>query len=342
MQKNHIEDAQIVDERPIWQQPIFHIVMFILCLVVGIYALIPSRESTDYESARKSKTFLSVNYYLDNYPNGKHRAVVDSLYNMLWHEIDETYESKRIDSKAKVFFRAVLDNAQKNRDFRIGITFKAELALKDWKDYPLEVRKAITEGYKQELDENNRLLPPPSSSNIPSIKNVFTQKNQRDMEELVVKKLSEQLQDFFGKELFVLKIIDSTKGVDASLPTYINLSYDVKSSSQSIGSIEIPSIYTWMKGEVKTNKKEFQGYLLGVGINWTMVMETANQTEKFILEHDSEANESYRQQGSGMNMENIYNDMVRDNFTNFAFYIGKNFGWTTQEKKITDKLRQNQ
>jgi hypothetical protein len=276
-------------------------------------------------------------YYIDEllakYPNTTYRPTADSLYEVLWKDIYKTYEAKVGNSKAKAFFRTVLDNAKKNRDYRIGITFKPVLALKDWNDYQLQVREAIDREFEAILEKEHIPLLPPSQEKIASIKNAFTTTNQREMQEVIVQSLGDQLEQVFDIRLFNLEIIDLNKVSEAHLPTYINLQYDVKTSSHSIDTFEVPNLYISMQEDRQTKSKMYQGYMLGIGITWKMVMETANQAEKFTLTYGSEAHNYYQQNNNKGKTDNIYNAMIKDNFNNFAIYIGQNFGWFVKKSK---------
>ncbi len=266
-------------------------------------------------------TIKNVVNFLTKHPTSIYNFRALQLYDSLWHNIYKTYDINVANSDAKTFFRLVLDNAKESRDFRVGVTFNSKIALKDWEDYPIEVRNKIDNIYALFNKIDNISLPPPGKTDMPSIKNVFIETKKQEMQENVIGRIKQQLEQIFGEQLIDVIPINKEDTEQTKTPSTIFIDYDVKSSSPENQS-EFPSIYVYSQTEKKI--KRYLGYVLGVSISWKMTMVTAQQSKNYKLGYASKAENEYSNVG---NMNDVYSTMVDHNFMHFADYIGKNFGW---------------
>jgi hypothetical protein len=239
MRKNNIEDAKIVDERPIWQREIFQIIAFLMLFIGITFYLYEPKEKSVYKTAITIKDIPSLNTYLNNYPMGEYRQEILELKEQVAYERTKYYLEKHLCATAVIYLREMNKDGQhfKEADSLYNVLwqeiykkyekregnhkakgfFRAVLDnAKLTKDFQIKVTfKSIISlkdwqdyslDVRKQIDEHFRTLmqKSPSETNMPSIKAVFTRQNQRYLEETIVESLSVQLEEVFGERLFTL------------------------------------------------------------------------------------------------------------------------------------------
>lgn len=186
------------------------------------------------------------------------------------------------------FLKGVVDYAAESGNKVISVKFTQRTALKDYEDYPEEIRAATDRVIALGNELEGTHYPPPSEKPPVSI-NTFFKGNTGALENRLMRIIQVRMDRLFGDRALVVK----RSNEESPAGIVLDVEYLVSTLEDNFGDIGFaPSLYVWqtqngrglnnMDPEILKNippedlerimRTIFRGYLLATNIDWDLVM----------------------------------------------------------------------
>lgn len=219
------------------------------------------------------KILESAENYLTLRPEGSYAARAKAVYDSVWNSEIANYDriaDKRGSDAGSVFVRSMLCYMRDNRMHTVSVTGVPTLDLKEYSEYPANIRALLEALYEAEA-ESAVVIPGRKSAKLPddlvTIKDKITPEQTRSWTSDVI--LS--LQSGFDRVLTpgLVKFVDSGTVHDsdkAKLPT-VRVDFTVNTEEEHFGDVPVPSIWTYTSTQGYNIEVE-KSFILGISMEF--------------------------------------------------------------------------
>lgn len=240
------------------------------------------QEACAFRTVAVKPSMSAVNGFLAKYSNSERYA--DSIQSIRQNVLDGLvgeFNAKNATqgdlSRDQVFFRGALDYVARSGDNVILVDFTQRTALKDWKDYPQEV-KDLTDQMIEFTNAMEKTSYPMPSVRPPGSINSFFRSNTQGLENGLISSVQTKMDSIFGERSLIVRRKPEGESADGIV---LNVEYLVSTLEDDMGeSGTMPSLYIWSQTESRgygSNASpvttRFKGYMLATSIDWDLRMD---------------------------------------------------------------------
>lgn len=255
---------------------------------------------------------VSINDYLQRYPEGRYARMVNALCDSLWDNEISNYNKRdrRLESPDAVkYILEMLQYMKKNRITKIGVNINSELQLKDFSEYSASSKLRACDYNTEDLRE--------VEDKMVSIKKNFTSEDRRELVNILSEGIRRDFSSFFSTDFVDVVYLNGSKN-DKEIPM-INITYTIKTQEDD----GCPHIWVYSSSYSDFGRSITQNYLLGISISFDA---------RFSLPH-SETVYDYREKGNPLkaqfdvkSISDGYRKMTKFCFENFSHKLSDNLG----------------
>lgn len=293
-------------------------------------------EECDFKDATKNRDLRKLTAFIEKYPSSSHLAEVKSMREELWNAViarfDENVKNESsLNPKGAAFFRQVLNFVKDNNQSTIWVRFDHSLNLKDWEDFPLASRQVMD----RLVDDLNAMpeydrgisgtIPRPSDQPPPSLKSYFTAGNIESMEDEVAGAISNSFVDLFKDTILYVKRLDPDSQLHGN-PIVIDINYVIQNKWSVIDGVNAPSLYQRTNQQEGSIIKTFDGFILGIGIDFKFKMTLPGNSDPYAFQESAEPAPSLKDINTA---SDAYQKMTYTAFGDFLGKINRNLGIST-------------
>jgi hypothetical protein len=279
------------------------------------------KERTSFENARASRNIVEIKTFIEDFPASQFLSQALELKDELWVEQIAKYDEKikqasaynKKDAKSAQFFVSMLNYMKENNKNEIFVEFKPNLELKNWEEYPDNIRELLDNLYSSDGSK-------PVTDNIQDLKTNYSEGYTSDYENLIVNGIQRSLNSVFSDNFVVAKKKDE-ENENNETDLRITVDYTIKNQTEE-GTFPLIWVYT--------RDKQFVSYLLGIDIDFKFDFVVPNSTDTY----------SYVEQAEPANnisdVEDIkdgYRRMTGQSFQMFVENISNKFGLSAQKEE---------
>jgi hypothetical protein len=297
-------------------------------------------ENCLFTSFMKYGGIKNSNVLLSKFPNNPRIAEVKEKTEKVWATVIQNYEKQanfnHTGISQKAFFKDLLLYLKENHSSDIAIEIKGTSNLKEWDEFDPKAKDLLDQLVDLSNSMEKTKLPKPSENKPISTNLAFSYVNRKNQEEKIRERIKAQLINILGNGFSLTEKVTPEKPV-------IQVNYEIK--NQLIGKtkdgIEVPSVYNhyrvqesafegeYPKSKSKKSKNNngiqiFQGYLLGVGIDWHLEVQIPNYQKKNYT-FDTHSNPASSITGI-QDIADGYQKMLQTSFDNFSDDVLHTFG----------------
>lgn len=264
--------------------------------------------------------------YLKKYTQGQYAGEIKTLYQDLWQTHIDRFMTgipqRNASTEAATWGKALLEYMRSNYLYEIKLKKHPDLRVKDYTDYPKEMRIILEMFYSN--DESGLKLP----DDILPISDKITEYDITCWAEQTRNQLAADLSKFLCADFILLKSYtdNDTESNDTSLLPVIDLHYSVQTQSTKAGKYELPEIWYYFTTQtlpsgLKINKDK--SLMLGIQLDFNARFSIpGNQTEFSIHTNGDPGIEEF----DNVSKDKIYNEMCSRCRQQFHDHIQTVFG----------------
>lgn len=189
-----------------------------------------------YEKARERQCIEALDSLITIFPNHELSKKADETIDSIWdNEISRyTRKNKNIQSsKSLSAMYEMLQYMKQNKIYDIRLNVKSDVDLKEYSDFPQNVRDFIE--YMYPVLKENPVL---------KIKDYFGTPDQEGLEQSLVQEFKKSVNALFTPDFFSIITSDENDNAKSNLPV-IDLGYSIKSQVINMDGISLPNIWTY-------------------------------------------------------------------------------------------------
>jgi len=283
------------------------------------------QETCFYNSAVSSRDLREIDDFLVSYPGSdftdKLLRMKDDINDSLLSLYAVTSSKNRGKADAVRFFKQLLTYMLTNGQRNVEVIFKEQISLKDWKDYDASSRQYCDRIYSNPPRDIVGMVKPSEHPPV-SLKSNFDEGDISSLEDIIVSEIQNRVDGVFGDRL--IKIEKSTNISEAK--PFVEVEYSIMNSDHKYGSLLIPDLYfhyTVNSFRLFEGEKRFEGYLLGIKIDFRFVFKIPFSKNAYKFVESVKPAEEIKDIGG---ISDGYRKMTRTVFENFIETISGNFG----------------
>lgn len=255
-----------------------------------------------------------ISDYLDSYPNGKYVEEVNALYDELWNDELQKYNSRdnsNLPIEARRYMSELLQYLKSRRSSTVQVSVSPNLQLKDYSDYPISVREDLESIYSDESL--------PLKGNVASLKSNFTGSDLYALQGIFVNGLQKSFDSMFMPGF--INVVNGAEPIDGA--PILAFNYTIKSQEDDVLNTLYPHIWVYSQTETYTRRERILMYLIGITINFNVAFTIPNSDTYY----------NYSERGEPENdIDNIndindgYRKMTQACFLQFSNKMSYNLG----------------
>lgn len=257
--------------------------------------------------------------YLRNFPQGKHEAQLNKLYDELWDAEIEKYHQRDKQNeaeKAVAYMSEMLQYMKQHRTDTLYVSIHSSLRLKDYEEYDAS--------YRMEMEGNYDLPLRGVQAHMLSLKNNFTLANEETLNDMLREGVQSSLDEMFTPGF--ITVAHCRK--DPCNAPMLSFNYKIATQEEHIGHVSVPQIWIYTVNNVPQN------YLVGIAISFDarFTIPHSTTTYKFAARGEPEQNIHFID-----NVRDGYWQMTSMCFTQFTNKMvntmGLKEGYTKEDKE---------
>lgn len=287
--------------------------------------------ASDRGSNKPIKILESAENYLTLRPEGTYAARAKAVYDSVWNSEIANYDriaDERGSDAGATFVRSMLCYMRDNRVHTVSVTGVPTLDLKEYSEYPANIRALLEALYDAE-SENDSFIPGKKSAKLPddlvTIKDKITPEQARSWTGDVIS----SLQSGFDRVLTpgLVKFVDSGTVSDSDkgkLPT-VGVDFTVNTEEETFGGIAVPSIWTYTSTRDNIIEVE-RSFILGISMEFKADFNYPGAASDFVVTGHGDPGEEQIQ----VDKAEAYNVMCDRCVAKFADKIAAEIGLPEQ------------
>ncbi len=274
-----------------------------------------------------SDPWRDINAYIEKYPKGEFMDSVRVEYEKVWDKEIAKYNNNKgkLSASARKFMDEMMDYMKYNMVNTICVEVNSTLRLKDYKEYPQEVRALL-----EMLNDNSLNI----EENMIPLKEKFPESYTQSLNSLLIDGLQQSFDAVFKKG-FVNVV--TTKNEKAP---QVKINYVIQSQEDKLGATPIPHIWEYTESSIYgalPGSKSVKAYLIGISINFNAHYTIPGSQNKYDFAGVG------KPENDISNIEDIsdgYQKMTKTCFEQFSDNLSKSLGLqkTEQENQSVDEL----
>lgn len=210
-----------------------------------------------YEKARERQCIEALDSLIKLFPNHEFSKEANEVIDSIWNNEILRYTQKNQNIQSSNSLSAMYEMLQymkQNKIYDIRLNVKSDVDLKEYSDFPQNVRNLVEYIYP-DLKDNPVL----------KIKDYFGTPDQESLERSLVQELKKSINSLFTPDFFSIITSDENEKAKSNLPV-IDLGYSIKSQVINIDGISVPNIWTYTSKMVGLPSLSSEKNIMGIEV----------------------------------------------------------------------------
>lgn len=253
--------------------------------------------------------------YLKNFPDGKYSAKITRVYDSIWDSEISKYErdvAPEVSPEASAYVRSMLAYMKAHNLHAIAVRSNAALHLKEYSEYPSNVRTLM----ESVSNDASKPLEPKLPDDMVTIKDQVTEESAAGWTSQIIDGLQSGFNSVFTPSFIKFVSVDELEGQNVDEMPAVTVDYVVSTQETKFGGYVLPDVWS-STGVVPGGGK----MVLGIAMDFKAVF-TLPGAQPFEVTAKGDAGKEQIQSESG----NYYDVMCRRCVDTFSDKIESSFG----------------
>lgn len=272
-----------------------------------------------------SDALNATSEYLKRYPEGEYAVKVRGVYDSIWNAEIAKYEktvAPEADPAAAAYVRAMLAYMKAHNQYVIAVKSNAKLNLKEYSEYPSEIRAFMEAVSREGASQFDPKLP----EDLVTIRDKVTQESASEWTSQIIQGLQSGFNSVFSPGFFQFVSVDELTDQNLAEMPVVTVDYVVSTQETRLGGYVIPDIWS-SKGIVPGGGK----MLLGIAMDFKAIF-TLPGAKPYEVTASGDAGEAEIRADE----DDYYNVMCSRCVDSFSVKIENSFGIDSSKSEAVE------